>query len=997
MKTNILLVIILIMSLLPGGRSFSQGLPPGWDYVPTPTTHIISIPLTANPNINGYPLKPGDWIGVFYNNNSGGQSCGGAIEWTGTQNTGIIAFGDDSFTPVKDGFSNNEPIIYRVYSWGVQNVYSATVTCNNSLPSTCSNFTANGLSGLASLNAAGFYFVLQASATSICQGTSVQLTATPSGGSGNYTYNWTSSPAGFTSNISNPSVSPSATTTYFCQVTNAGNSLTSNISIEVASAPLVNAGNDLSICAGQTASLSGNAQNATAYSWTTTGNGTFSNPNTLNPIYTPGTNDISSGSVQLCLSATGSALCPTFTDCLVLTINPLPIVTLASFPSVCAGDPTFPLTGGLPAGGIYYVNGVAMVNFNPVTPGTYNVVYQYTAPNGCANSANQQILVKPLPTVTCPQGFTVCCSSNPIPLNNATPVGGNYSGQGVVDNVFYPSCTSIGSFPITYTYTSPSTGCQNTCQFVITVAPLPVVSCPSSIQVCINTPAFSLTGATPPNGTFIGPGVVNNTFTPIQAGVGIHQIFYSFTDGNGCTNSCAFSIEVKPLPSVNAGFPQVFIVLPNTVVFLNDATAINQNSVSWTSSGTGTFSNPNLVNPEYTLSEGDIQSGFVTLTLTGANDCGNSSDDIVVIVNECQPAIADAGDDATICENQNFQVIDASAQLFESLLWSNNGGDGTFDDPTVINPVYFPGLSDIQSGSVVLSLTAYPLELCDTVTDYKTLTIVKLPVCNSGADQSICQNEILTVAGTAGNFSTTLWSTNGDGYFQNPSNLQTFYYPGITDINNGTVTLSLTALPVSPCIGSIVDQLFVTIIKHPNAQAGEDATIPAGQSLQLDATASNFLIILWSTSGDGFFSAYDVLNPIYTPGQTDLQNAGAVLTLSAFPISPCTNLASDDVILTIDTLTSINTTVDNRAIRIFPNPVSEYLFINAIGFSHSKMQVEVFNQNGYVVLKKDYLVNLPDESILEHIDTKNFPAGLYLIRVKIDDTTFIEKVLVLRY
>lgn len=996
MKTRILPCIILITCLLHYNLSLAQGLPPGWDYVPTPTTHIISIPLTANPNINGYPLKAGDWIGVFYNNNSGGQSCGGAIEWTGTQNTGIIAFGDDSFTPVKDGFSNNEPIIYRVYSWGVQSVYSATVTCNSSLPTTCANFTANGLSGLASLNASGFYVVLQASTTSICAGNSVQLTAIPSGGTGNYSYSWYSLPPGFSSTISNPTVTPIINTTYYCQVTNAGNSITSGIAIEVASAPTVNAGNDFSVCAGQTASLSGTTQNATIFFWTTSGNGTFSNPNILNPVYTPGTNDISNGSVQLCLTVTGSALCPPVDDCLVLTIDPLPNVTLVPFPSYCAGSPAFPLTGGLPSGGTYYVNGVVAVNFNPASPGTYNVVYQYTAPNGCTNSANQQIIVKPLPNVSCPQGFTVCCNSNPIPLNNATPAGGIYTGQGVINNVFYPSCSTIGTFPITYTYISPTTGCSNTCVFNITVAPLPVVTCPADFQVCINAPAFPLSGALPPNGNYQGSGVINNSFNPQLAGLGIHQIFYNFTDNNGCSNSCSFKIEVKPLPSVNAGFPQVFIVLPNTTVYLNDAAATNQNSVLWSSTGTGTFNDPNLINPEYTLSEGDIQSGFVTLTLTGSNDCGTSSDDILVIVNECQPAIADAGNDATICENQNYQISDASAQLYESLLWSNNGGDGTFDDPTIINPVYFPGLSDIQSGSVLLSLTAYPLELCDTVTDFKTLTFNKLPVCNSGQDQSICQNEMATIAGTAINYSATLWSTTGDGYFQNPSSLQTIYYPGISDINTGAVNLSLTAFPVSPCVASFVDQLSVTIAKNPVAQAGDDVTIPAGQSLQLDATASDFLIILWSTSGDGFFSAYDLLNPIYTPGQTDLQNAGAVLTLSAFPISPCTNLASDDLILTIDTLTSIRSAIDSKSIRIYPNPVSEYLIINAQGFSHSTMEVEVFNQNGLAVFIQDYLVNNPDESFKGQIDTRNFPEGLYLIKVIIDDVANVEKVLVLR-
>lgn len=54
--------------------------------------------------------------------------------------------------------------------------------------------------------------------TSICPGNQIQLFALVSGGSGNYTYNWTSSPAGFTSDVFNPIVSPTENTTYIVSI-----------------------------------------------------------------------------------------------------------------------------------------------------------------------------------------------------------------------------------------------------------------------------------------------------------------------------------------------------------------------------------------------------------------------------------------------------------------------------------------------------------------------------------------------------------------------------------------------------------------------------------------------------------------------------------------------------------------------------------------------------------------------------------------------------------
>lgn len=969
----------------------AQGLPPGWDYVPTPNTHIISIPLTANPNINGYALQPGDWIGVFYVNTQGGLTCGGAIEWNGTTNTGIIAFGNDSWTPVKDGFANGELINYKAYSWSVQQAYDATVTCNNALPTTCLNFTPNGLSGLATFDATGFYLVVQASETSVCSGSTVQLTANPSGGAGSYTFNWSSLPPGFSSNISNPTATPLVSTHYICQVSSGNGSISAKVFVEVIPAPIANAGADQSICSGQNAQLNGTAVNASSYSWTTSGNGIFSNSTILNPIYTPGSNDIINGSVQLCLTASSVPACPNSTDCLLLTINPLPSVTLNPFPTYCAGDPAFTLFGGIPAGGIYYVNGSQSVMFNPSSAGTYNISYLYTAPNGCSNSANAQIIVNPLPIVTCPENITICCDSDPIQLNSAVPTGGVYTGDGVIDGVFYPDCDNPGDFLITYSYINPSTGCQNSCSFTITVAPLPEVTCPADFDICINAPAFQITGAVPSTGTYSGPGVSMNMFNPTIAGLGLHEITYFFSDVFGCSNTCTFSIEVKPLPSVNAGFPQIFIILPNTVIELSDATAFNFDLIQWTTNGTGTFNDPTLVNPEYTLSEDDILSGSVELILTGTNDCGSVADPILIIVSECQPAVVDAGNDVTVCEGSGLFISDANALLYENLLWSNNGGDGFFDDPSILNPTYTPGVNDIESGSVLLTLTAYPLELCDTVSDSKLLSIVKLPVANSGPDQTICEDVSVELSAEALNFAFVLWETNGDGTFDNPWSLQTIYHPGVFDISGQEVTLWLNIIPNAPCSEPLLDELTVVITELPLADAGDDATVVAGDSFQLDAMASDYMLLLWSTSGDGAFNFFDILNPVYTPGELDILNAGAVLELTAFPLSPCNTQVTDQLVLTIDTLTGINNWKNEARIKVFPNPATTELFITIDGFSGEDIRIELFDMNGRMIFG-DRMLNKRSVTDTDYsLNTSFLEDGLYLIRILGAELSFTSK------
>jgi hypothetical protein len=95
----------------------SFGLPPGWEYVNTGTVHIISVFPTANPNLCGIPMQPGDYIGVFYVGEDGELHCGGAGEWTGTASTAIMAQGNDAYTSIKDGFSNGETLKWKLFTW----------------------------------------------------------------------------------------------------------------------------------------------------------------------------------------------------------------------------------------------------------------------------------------------------------------------------------------------------------------------------------------------------------------------------------------------------------------------------------------------------------------------------------------------------------------------------------------------------------------------------------------------------------------------------------------------------------------------------------------------------------------------------------------------------------------------------------------------------------------------------------------------------------------
>jgi len=86
---------------------------------------------------------------------------------------------------------------------------------------------------------------------------------------------------------------------------------------------------------------------------------------------------------------------------------------------------------------------------------------------------------------------------------------------------------------------------ENDAPVSITVWPLPVVGFSGDpVNICLNCPAITLTGGTPAGGTYGGDGVVNDVFDPILAGPGQHVLTYTYTDGNGCTNSATHNILV---------------------------------------------------------------------------------------------------------------------------------------------------------------------------------------------------------------------------------------------------------------------------------------------------------------------------------------------------------------------------------------------------------------------------------------------------------------------
>ncbi|MEI6683241.1 MAG: T9SS type A sorting domain-containing protein [Bacteroidota bacterium] len=183
--------------------------------------------------------------------------------------------------------------------------------------------------------------------------------------------------------------------------------------------------------------------------------------------------------------------------------------------------------------------------------------------------------------------------------------------------------------------------------------------------------------------------------------------------------------------------------------------ADSYDSLKWTTSGNGVFSNPAILDPIYTPGSQDIATGHVQLTLTayGQNSIDTTSSLTLTITKI--PAAA-AGGNKAVCIGNTLDITASTASNYTSLQWTTKG-DGSFDQAGILHPVYTPGPQDKIHGSVKLKVTATSGASCPTASDSLLLTINPLPLVDLGKDTLACADKVVTLSVATPNINQYLW------------------------------------------------------------------------------------------------------------------------------------------------------------------------------------------------------------------------------------------------
>ncbi|HPX33587.1 MAG TPA: hypothetical protein PK345_00780, partial [Bacteroidales bacterium] len=466
---------------------------------------------------------------------------------------------------------------------------------------------------------------------------------------------------------------------------------------------------------------------------------------------------------------------------------------------------------------------VGGTDFNPAFAdvGEHLITYEAITNSGI-ESCTFTITVLDSPDVTCPSDISICITTPEVVLTGGHPSGGVYSGTGVVSDTFVTADAGAGEHLISYTYVDVN-GCENACDFVITVVDEPSVDAGPDIIICGDGPV-EICGVVSNTSNFVWQVVGGNamgtfdddcsictTFTPSEAALEQGFVIISLVvfPQSPCTlpRVDIMVITFSSAPTAFAGSEGSICYPDLTEWALTDASADHYSSLLWSSTGTGSFDDPSSLTPIYTVSAEDVLVGSVTLTLTAypIEPCTDPAISSVALYIAPSPTVY-AGIDTIICQfeccsggDAGSYCLSAEAANYSSLLWSSSG-DGTFADPSQLNTCYVIGSDDMVAGVVTLTLTAYPIEPCaEPVQSQILLTIQPAPIVDAGPDATICVGQTYTLSGSSALYSSSLYwdfayMGEGDGVWDDHTVLHPTYTPGPGDLDRGYVTLILVGL-----------------------------------------------------------------------------------------------------------------------------------------------------------------------------------------------------------
>ena len=408
-----------------------------------------------------------------------------------------------------------------------------------------------------------------------------------------------------------------------------------------------------------------------------------------------------------------------------------------------------------------------------------------------------------------------------------------------------------------------------------------------------------------------------------------------------------------------------------------DATAALYETLLWTTSGDGVFADPALPQTTYTPGENDIAAGSVILTMIISDESKEEmSDEMALTINKAAELNRLVMEDPFVCANNSYQFMEFEALNYASLLWTTDG-DGSFDDPTIMNPAYTPGEYDITNGSITATLMVEALGGCENAEGTIALTIHALPTAMLSGDQTICSNDsaMLTIELTG----TAPWIVvNGA---DETMEIAESPWSGYVFPNETTEYTLNTVTDFNGCTNTGEGAANVTVNMVPAVNLGDDMEICHNHVITLDAGMLENATYQWSTGDNTQTIEVD---------STGVGYAGTKeISVTVTSGEGC--VGDDMVLITIKDCTGINEAGDLEC-SVYPNPGQGILTVSVNLGSESELTLRLMDAVGKTIM--EYQENDVDGSWSNTFDLQQLDKGVYYLTIESNKGRITKKVMI---
>lgn len=549
-------------------------------------------------------------------------------------------------------------------------------------------------------------------------------------------------------------------------------SFTTNLSCCIP--PTANAGADKAICSGGSTTIGAASVAGMTYSWSpATG---LSSATSANPTVTLTNNTASPVTTTFVVTQTETATGCSDTDTVLVTVNPLPAITISGTRNICAGASTVLTASGgstytwTPNTNLSATTG-SSVTANPGATITYTVTG--TSAAGCLGTDTMPVRVINI-------GASITSSTNVL-CNGGSTGSATVAGSGGTGAYTYswntspvqntPTATSLAAG--NYSVTVSNSGCSATASVTIT-QPSALTASATSVNPTCNLGTNGTATANPLGGT--GAYTYSWNTTPAQTtqtATGLAAGNYTVTvrDANNCSTTA-----------------NVTLTTPSAVTVATSTTNTNCGSSTGTATatpagGTGAYTYSWATTPAQTTQTATgLAAGAYNVTVTDANGCTGSG--TATVNNNGAPTVTITSVTNVLCNGASTGSITASA----------SGGSGgytyTWNTTPVQNTATATGLPAGNYAVTVNDAGGCTGNASATVTQPAVISITTTPtspLCNGGNGSALA-----SVTGGTGAY-TYSWNTSPAQTTATASNIPAgTYQVTVTDANGCSKNASVT-------------------------------------------------------------------------------------------------------------------------------------------------------------------------------------------------------------